>query len=158
MIQIHKKNIFLMKNTSSSQTVFRQPANSEAQIDRATVPPEDLTLDPTQEFGGPDDSRYPVNDKPGNTKSDRSKDSASVTSQYESISEGSSTVDDDGNRTIHTSQHGLRAPQGLGTSPLQPPALGHASTPTQSQSGTPGNDNSAPSSPYTIPPWVFDEL
>ena len=69
-----------------------------------------------------------------------------MTSQYESISEGSSTVDDDGNRTIHTSQHGLRAPQGLGTSPLQPPAPGHASTPTQSQSGTPGNDRSAPSS------------
>ena len=89
-------------------TAFRQPANSETQIDRPTVPPQGCTLDPTQEFGGPDESRYPVNNESGNARYDRSQDSNSVSSQYESISAGSSTVDDDGNRTIHTSQHGGR--------------------------------------------------
>ena len=54
--------------TTPPETVFRQPVTTEAQIDRSTdaqinrptVPPEGYTLEKTQEFGGPDESRYPV--------------------------------------------------------------------------------------------------
>ena len=43
--------------TTPPETVFRQPVTNGAQIGRPTVHPEDHTLDSTQEFGGPDESR-----------------------------------------------------------------------------------------------------
>ena len=64
---------------------------------------EGHTLDSTQEFGGPDESRYPLDNGPGGEGSTISQDSASGTLQYKNVSEGSSLIDNDGNRTIHTS-------------------------------------------------------
>ena len=68
-------------------TVIRQPATvndtaAEAEIDRPIVQPEGHTLDSTQEFGGPDESRYPLDNGPRGEGSTLSQDSASGTSQY----------------------------------------------------------------------------
>jgi hypothetical protein len=68
--------------TTTPETVFRQHVTTEAQIDRPTVPPEGHTLDSTQEFGGPDESRYPLDNGPRGEGSTLSLDSASGTSQY----------------------------------------------------------------------------
>ena len=121
---------------------------------------EGHTLDSTQEFGGPDKSRYPLDNGNGGEGSTISQDSASGTLQYENVSEGSSLIDNDGNRTIHTSQLGPGSPQGLGTSPLQPPLPSHASTYTQPQTGALETDRSPSLSPgaHHVPSWLFDEL
>ena len=89
-----------------------------------------------------------------------SQDSASGTLQYKNVSEGSSLIDNDRNRTIHTSQLGPRSPEGLGTSPLQPPLPSHASTPTQPQTGALETIRSPSLSPgaHHVPSWLFDEL
>ena len=133
--------------TTPPGTVFRQTTNFGSNIDRPSIPPEGRTLDQTQEFGGQNESQYSVSNAPDPARSNRSLASGSVTSQSESGSAGNSTINDDGDRTIHTSQHALGPPQGLGSSPAQPPNPGHASTSIQLQSRTPGSDRSTSSSP-----------
>ena len=110
---------------------------------------------PTQEFGGPNESQYPVSNAPCLARSNRSLASGSITSQSESGSAGNSTINEDGDRTIYTSQHALGSTQVLGSSHAQPPNPDHASTPTQLQGRTPGSDRSTSSS-LKCPPLLED--
>ena len=86
---------------------FRIPAAAgdtlaDRHADTATVPPAGLTLDLMQELGGPDKSRYLLDDYPRGEGSITSQSSGSGQSQYESLSEGSSVVDSEGECTICT--------------------------------------------------------
>jgi hypothetical protein len=55
-----------------------------------------------------------VSNAPGLDRSNRSLASGSITSESEYESARDSIMNEDGDRTIHTSQHDLGPPQGLG--------------------------------------------
>ena len=123
--------------TTISGTVFRQATTSRADTAQPTVPPAGCTVDYSQEFGGPDETQYPVSDTSGLARSHRSLTNGSRTSGSEYESARDSISNEDGDQTIQTSQHDLGPQQGLGTSPTQPP------NPTQPQDPTVGKDRLA---------------
>ena len=141
--------------TTRSGAIYRRSIVPRVNPTQPTVPPVGHTVDYSQEFGGPNESQYPVSDTSWPASAHRALTAGSRTSgsEYESARSSSSNGGED--QTLQTSQHGIGPQQGFGTSPTQPPHPGHTSTPTQSQASTVGKDRAA--SKHIKPPSVQEQ-